>query len=159
MEINSVDISILRTKLHRPPISSDHIHRTRLLERLNKNRYRPFTLISAPAGYGKSTLVSFWLELCELPSAWVSLYEYDNNLHLFLSYFVQAVQNIFPGTVHDTQAMLKTPDLPPVTVLSRSLTFWRDRGPVWDSGIRREKSRGETDDGSLWYRCLQNSKK
>jgi hypothetical protein len=40
MEINSVDISILRTKLHRPPISSDHIHRIRLLERLNKNRYK-----------------------------------------------------------------------------------------------------------------------
>ena len=136
MEINSADISILRTKLHRPPISSDHIHRIRLLERLNKNRYRPFTLISAPAGYGKSTLVSFWLELCELPSAWVSIDEYDNNLHLFLSYFVQAVQNIFPGTVHDTQAMLKTPDLPPVTVFPQLDLLARQRPSV---GLRDQK--------------------
>ncbi len=57
----------------------------------------------------------------DLASAWVSRDEDDNDLYLFLSYFIQAVQTIFPGAVHETQAMLNSPELPPVTVLSHSL--------------------------------------
>ena len=81
---------IIRTKLHRPPIDRDHLHRNHLLNRLNHRRHRPLVLVSAPAGYGKSTLVSCWLETSDIPSAWVSLDENDNDLRLFLSYFVFA---------------------------------------------------------------------
>ena len=60
-------IPILRTKLQRPQIVGDHVHRSQLLERLDQRRQRPLTLVTAPAGYGKSTLVSCWLEACDLP--------------------------------------------------------------------------------------------
>ena len=65
--------SLIVTKLHRPPVTYDHLHRQGLLDRLNQHRYHPMALIAAPAGYGKSTLVSCWLEAYELPSAWLSL--------------------------------------------------------------------------------------
>jgi len=64
------------------------------------------TLISAPAGYGKSTLVSCWLESIDLPSAWLSLDEGDNDLHLFLSYMLAAVQTVSPAAGKEIQSML-----------------------------------------------------
>jgi len=114
-------IPILRTKLHRPPIDGAHLHRGHLLDRLNQSRYRPLALVSAPAGYGKSTLVSCWLEACDVPGAWVSLDENDNDLRLFLSYFVSAILRIFPVACTETLSMLSVDQLPPVSVLSRSL--------------------------------------
>ena len=65
--------NIKRTKLNRPAIASEHLHRQHLLDRLEQHRHRPLSLVSAPAGYGKSVLVSCWLGSCDLPSAWVSL--------------------------------------------------------------------------------------
>jgi LuxR family maltose regulon positive regulatory protein len=72
------------------------VPRPHLLERLDQRRQRPLTLVSAPAGYGKSTLMSCWLEACGIPCAWVSLDETDNDLLQLLSYLLAAVQNIFP---------------------------------------------------------------
>ena len=112
---------IIRTKLHRPLIYRDHLHRGHLLDRLNQGRHRPLALVSAPAGYGKSTLVSCWLEDRDVPSAWVSLDEDDNDLGLFLSYFVSAIQRIFPATCGTTLSMLNAAHLPPVSVLARIL--------------------------------------
>ena len=63
MTDKEISPSILRTKLHRPPVAKDHLHRERLLDRLEKNRQRPLTLVSAPAGYGKNALLSCWLDL------------------------------------------------------------------------------------------------
>jgi LuxR family maltose regulon positive regulatory protein len=122
MEDKTSDISLLRTKLYRPPVPSDHVDRPELIKRLEKGRQRPLTLVSAPAGYGKSTLVSAWLETCGCPSAWVSLDEDDNDLRQFLSYFLAALRTIFPASGRKTQVLLNTPDLPPVSVLARSLT-------------------------------------
>ena len=112
---------LLRTKLKRPPIVGDHVHRLQLLERLNQRRQRPLTLISAPAGYGKSTLVSCWLESCDLPSAWLSLDESDNDLHLFISYLLAAVQAVSPAAGKEIQSMLNAPELPPQSILSNIL--------------------------------------
>jgi LuxR family maltose regulon positive regulatory protein len=91
--------TILRTKLHRPPVPRDYVHRPRLLEYLDKRRERPLTLVSAPAGYGKSVLISSWLETCGSPGAWFSLDEQDNDLRQFLSYLLAAVQTMFPDTI------------------------------------------------------------
>lgn len=112
---------ILRTKLHRPPILAAHLHRKQLLDRLNQGRQRPLTLVSAPAGYGKSTLVSCWLESCDFPSAWVSLDEADNDLRLFLSYFVSAILKIFPAACSQTLSILKVGHLPTLSVLAANL--------------------------------------
>ena len=112
---------ILRTKLHTPAAPPDLVARPRLLERLNQGRHQSLILVSAPAGYGKSTLVSHWLETCECPTAWLSLDEEDNDLRLFLTYFLEAVRTIFPTAGRDTLAMLNAPTLPPLLELSRSL--------------------------------------
>ena len=103
-----VSLPVIRTKLHRPPILAAHLHRKQLLDRLNQGRQRPLTLVSAPAGYGKSTLVSCWLESCDFPSAWVSLDEADNDLRLFLSYFVSAILKIFPAACSGTVTILNS---------------------------------------------------
>ncbi len=121
MADETTTIPLIRTKLHRPPVAKDHLHRQHLLDRLNRNLHRPLTLVSAPAGYGKSTLVSCWLEACDIPSAWVSLDENDNDLRMFLAYFLTAVQSIFPDTARKTQALLNSADLPPLSILARNL--------------------------------------
>ena len=115
------DISILHTKLHRPKIFKDHIHREDLLGMLCRQRQRPLTLVSAPAGYGKSTLVSCWLDDCNMPSSWVSLDHNDNDLRSFLTYFVAAIQQLFPHACGGTLFMLKTAHMPPVATLTGSL--------------------------------------
>jgi LuxR family maltose regulon positive regulatory protein len=79
------------------------------------------TLVVAPAGYGKTTLVASWLEACDCPSGWLSLDEEDNDLALFLSYFSAAIQTMFPYALEDTSALLQAARLPPLDVLARSL--------------------------------------
>ncbi len=114
-------IPLLRTKLHRPRVVRNHFHRQHLLDRLDQCLQRPLMVVSAPAGYGKSTLLACWLETSDMPSAWVSLDQNDNNLHLFLAYLLDAVQTLFPGAGQNTEALLNAPNLPPLTVLAHSL--------------------------------------
>ena len=121
MTEKSPNIDIIRTKLYRPPVTKDLVPRSHLLERLEYCRQRPLTLISAPAGYGKSTLASSWLDACKCPGAWVSLDEDENDLRLFLTYVVMAIRMFFPETVHQTQALLNATELPPGKVLARML--------------------------------------
>lgn len=112
---------IIRSKLYRPPISRDHVHRSALLDRLDTHQQQPLTLVSAPAGYGKSTLVSCWLGGCNTASAWISLDGNDSQMRLFLSYVITAIRDIFPAACRQTMAMLESPHLPPVTVLTGNL--------------------------------------
>ena len=85
---------LLATKLYIPPARPNVVLRPRLLERLNQGLYRKLTLISAPAGFGKTTLVSAWLAACRRPAAWLSLDERDNDPARFLTYLVAALQAI-----------------------------------------------------------------
>ena len=64
---------LLLTKLYIPPIRPELVSRPRLIERLNEGLYRKLTLISAPAGFGKTTLVSEWAADYQGPVAWLSL--------------------------------------------------------------------------------------
>src|ERR1700752_1990727 len=68
--------------------------RQRLIERLNEGFHRKMTLISAPAGYGKTTLVCEWLAGCGRPAAWLSLERGDNELTRFLTYMISSLQTI-----------------------------------------------------------------
>jgi LuxR family maltose regulon positive regulatory protein len=113
---------LIRTKLHRPQITANLVARPWLLEWLSQHRRRPLTLVSASAGYGKTTLISSWLETIDSPSAWLSLDEYDDDLIVFLTYFIAAIQTIFPETGRQTQDLLNASTLPPVPVLTRSLS-------------------------------------
>ena len=114
-------IPLLRTKLHRPPVARDHLHRQHLLDWLDHRLQRPLTLISAAAGYGKSTLASCWLESCDCTSAWVSLDEKDSDLRQFMAYFLAAIESMFPDSIGETRGLLKGTDLPPVALLTATL--------------------------------------
>lgn len=82
---------LLRTKLYRPPVPGDLILRSNLIDRLNQGLDLPLTLVSGPAGYGKTVLLSSWLDTCLLPAIWVSLDENDNDLRVFLAYLVAGI--------------------------------------------------------------------
>jgi LuxR family maltose regulon positive regulatory protein len=113
--------SILRTKLHAPPVTPDLVRQPALLERLERYRHLPVTLVSAPAGYGKSTLLSAWLDECDLPGGWFSLDADDNDLREFVAGLVSAARTVFPAAAEGTRAMLRAPDLLSVRQLSRRL--------------------------------------
>lgn len=88
--------ALLLTKLYIPIPRPKRILRNRLIERLNEGlcANRKLTLISAPAGFGKTTLVSEWIAGCDRPVAWLSLDEGDNDPARFLNYFISALQTI-----------------------------------------------------------------
>jgi len=99
--------SLLRTKLFIPPNRSSQVSRPRLLEQLNSGLDKALILVSAPAGYGKSSLVSGWLRGISTASAWLSLDEGDNDPARFLQYFVTAIQQIVPTPGLDLLHMLQ----------------------------------------------------
>ena len=83
----SMSMPILATKLYVPPPRPDIVSRPRLIDRLNKGLAAgsKLTLISASAGFGKTTLVSEWLASCGRPVAWLSLDEGDSDPARFLT--------------------------------------------------------------------------
>jgi LuxR family maltose regulon positive regulatory protein len=113
--------SILYTKLQPPALGPDILPRARLLEQLNKGRQGALTLISAPAGYGKTTLASGWVAACECSYAWVSLEESDSDLHMFLSYVLTAIRSLFPEAELRTEVFLEATSLPSAPELARHL--------------------------------------
>jgi len=121
MADEAINIHILRTKLQRPPVAPDILPRARLWNRLNEGLQRKLTLISAPAGYGKSTLASRWVATCESPSGWVSLDERESDLRTFLSYVLAAIQPLFPETTFRTEALLEAAHLPSAEDVARYL--------------------------------------
>ena len=113
--------TLIRTKLQRPIIGPDILQRPHLIERLEEGRHRKLTLIAAPAGYGKSILASIWANECGCPVAWLSLDKNDNDLVVFLSYFVAAIQTLFPDTCQKIKALLDAKQEPPLDYLTTAL--------------------------------------
>ena len=110
----SMSAPILATKLYIPTPRAKIVLRSRLIDRLNNGMERRLTLISAPAGFGKTTLVSEWIASCEKPIAWLSLDEGDNDLTRFLTYFIAALRTIIPKIGAGALRMLQSAQ-PPVT--------------------------------------------
>src|SRR5947208_7291736 len=104
---------ILATKLYIPPLRPNVVLRPRLLERLNEGRHRKLILISAPAGFGKTTLISEWLAWCERPAAWLSLDAGDSDPIRFLRYLVAALQTIAPHIGEEVPGILQSSQPPP----------------------------------------------
>ncbi len=103
---------LLATKLDIPPPQPDTVPRPGLIARLNEGVDGKLTLISAPAGYGKTTLLSEWVGQIERPVAWLSLDRGDNDQTRFLHYLVVALQQIEPGIGEVAMVMLEEPSLP-----------------------------------------------
>jgi LuxR family maltose regulon positive regulatory protein len=118
--------SILTTKLNIPAPRPGYVSRLRLLEHLNTGLHRKLTLISAPAGYGKTTLVSDWLHHLQsrgdeenasgLKFSWLSLDPGDNDLVRFLTYFtstINRIKDIDSSLGEAALGLLQSPQQPP----------------------------------------------
>ena len=112
---------LLHTKLYKPRMMGAWVARSRLLRALDDGLSRKLILIDAPAGYGKTTLLVQWLDSQPLPSAWLSFEEGDKDLGLFLSYLVEAVRTIYPGSMRTTAMLLSAAQLPPADDLAGAL--------------------------------------
>src|SRR5207253_2824558 len=112
---------ILATKLYLPRLRPNVVSRPRLLERLNEGLHRKLTLIAAPAGFGKTTLVSEWVEGIERPTAWLSLDEGDNDPARFLAYLVAALQTIAAHIGEGVLGALQSPQPPPTEAILMAL--------------------------------------
>jgi LuxR family maltose regulon positive regulatory protein len=114
---------VLATKLYIPPPRPNIVPRPRLIGRLNKglSASRNLTLISAPAGFGKTTLVSEWVAVCERPVAWLSLDEGDNDPTRFLTYLVAALRMITANIGAGVLGVLQSPQPPPTESILTAL--------------------------------------
>lgn len=101
---------LLVTKLHLPLPRSPLVQRKRLLEKLNQGFSSKLILISAAAGFGKTTILSEWVQQAKLPVGWLSLDERDNDPSRFWLYFVTALQQDVPQLGKATLAMLQSPE-------------------------------------------------
>jgi LuxR family maltose regulon positive regulatory protein len=111
-------LPLLRGKVQPPRPPPAVIVRADLFSRLETGVDRPLTLISAPAGTGKSTLLTTWLAAQPRPAAWVGLDPSDSQLTTFLRYVVAAMQTIAPSFGHAALGLLHLPQLPPVAYLA-----------------------------------------
>jgi LuxR family maltose regulon positive regulatory protein len=112
---------LLTAKLYNPPIRPEVVPRPRLIEYLNAGLDRKLTLVSAPAGYGKTTLISAWLHAADLPFAWLSLDEGDNDPVRFFTYLIAALQGIDVEIGHSVQGWLEAPQPPALKELTATL--------------------------------------
>jgi LuxR family maltose regulon positive regulatory protein len=112
---------LLTTKFYIPPTRPELVPRPRLIERLNEGLHRKLILISAPAGFGKTTLVSEWVAGCERPTAWLSLDEGDNDPTRFLAYLVAALQTIVANIGGGVLGVLQSPQPPPTESILTAL--------------------------------------
>jgi LuxR family transcriptional regulator, maltose regulon positive regulatory protein len=108
---------LLETKFHPPPWPSEGVMRPRLLDQLQAGliEQRKLTLVAAPAGYGKTTLITSWLySLTESTrNIWLSLEKSDNEPADFLSYWATAWNRISDLPLENIQDLLDMPQLPP----------------------------------------------
>jgi LuxR family maltose regulon positive regulatory protein len=113
--------SLIRTKLRMPYKRSELVARPRLQEKVAQGLRGPLTLIAAPAGFGKTTLVASCIADCEMPVAWLSLDKNDNQENRLLNYLVAALQTAEPAIGSEAAQMLAAPQQAPSNVILTSL--------------------------------------
>jgi LuxR family maltose regulon positive regulatory protein len=112
---------MLLTKLHIPPAGNNIVHRSALHEKLNSGLNRKLILVSAPAGFGKTTVVSDWIFENKIPSAWFSLDNGDNDPVDFLSYIISGIQSIHTTFGQGAIKLLNSPNRPSVESIASLL--------------------------------------
>jgi LuxR family maltose regulon positive regulatory protein len=112
-----MDLPLLQTKLHIPPLRPERVPRPRLIARLDEGlrRGHKLALLSAPAGSGKTTLLSEWIAARGQEAAWLSLDATDNEPARFWAYAIAALRTVQPGLGEETLALLQAPQLPPIS--------------------------------------------
>ncbi|MFL5733792.1 MAG: LuxR family transcriptional regulator, partial [Chloroflexia bacterium] len=115
---------VLATKLYIPPPPPKAVLRPRLVERLNEGLHRKLTLVSAPAGFGKTTLVSEWvagLQAGERRVAWLSLDEGDSDPARFLTYLIASLRTVAPNIGEGVLGVLQAPQPPSAEAILTTL--------------------------------------
>jgi len=112
---------ILATKLYVPPPRNNAVLRSHLIERLNRGLHHKLTLVSAPVGFGKTTLLSKWIASCQQPAVWLSIDEGDNDPARFWSHFIAALQMIAENVGSGVLGMLQSPQSPSMESILTSL--------------------------------------
>jgi LuxR family maltose regulon positive regulatory protein len=114
---------LLTTKLYLPPVRRDLVSRPRLIERLNEGLHQGhrLTLVSAPAGFGKTTLLSAWVTTCGRPVTWLALDNGDNDPARFLAYLIAALQRIEDSIGAGVLDRFQAPQPPPIEELLTAL--------------------------------------
>ena len=116
-----VSSPLLKTKIHIPGVRSELMSRSRLIDRLNAALQRRLILISAPAGFGKTTLLSDWVQQTDASVAWVSLDPDDNDPARFLAYVIAALQSESPELGATALSALQSRQPPPLDALLTDL--------------------------------------
>lgn len=121
---------MLLTKLYRPKTKQNLVYRHGLAEKLDKAKNKKLVLVSAPAGYGKTTLVSQWIEKNKLNFTWYSLDNSDNESTEFLNYLITAIQTIKKDFGQNALNLLNSPNSVQIesviTLLINSLLEFED---------------------------------
>jgi LuxR family maltose regulon positive regulatory protein len=112
---------IIATKLYAPPPRPTVVPRPRLVERLDEGLHRKLSLVCAPAGFGKSTLLSAWVAGSDRQVAWLSLDEGDNGPTRFLSYLVAALRTVASDVGEGALGALGSPQPPPTESVMTAL--------------------------------------
>ena len=108
---------ILSAKLRIPDCPVQLIARPRLMpQQLSR-----ITAVCAPAGYGKTTLISTWTQVLSMPCAWLSLDATDNDSNQFMRHLMSAIQSQYPQFAQNTASNLTSTQLPSISGLTRSL--------------------------------------
>jgi len=114
---------LLESKLHVPRRRPGLVARPRLIDRLSRGAESALTLVSAPAGFGKTSLLADWLAAAgvdERCTAWLSLDQRDNDPALFWTYLVAALKTAVPGIGGSALSILESPQ-PPMDVVRATL--------------------------------------
>jgi LuxR family maltose regulon positive regulatory protein len=121
-ERTSIDeIPLLATKLYTPRPRTQPVSRPQLAERLQEGMEGALMLISAPAGFGKTTVLAQWLAQSGMPTAWLSLEPEDNEPVRFLSYLIAALQTLDPSIGVSALALLSSPQPAPAEIVLAQL--------------------------------------
>ena len=123
------DVQRDRHKWQKPELPEGLVHRRELLDRLDQGRKKPLTLVVAPAGYGKRTLVCDWLTRNVLVHLWWTLDVHDNDLRRFLKSWVAATEELLADSTRYLPDLIEVANLPPVLVLAGALVAELEENP------------------------------
>ena len=130
-------IPVLQTKLHVPPLRPELVSRPRLVEQFKAGLLSKLILVSAPAGFGKTTMVIEGISSSEIPVGWVSLDEGDNDTPRFWSYFISSLQTVQADIGKAAMGLLQSSQAPPIesiltTIINEMSEVSEEFAPVLD---------------------------
>jgi LuxR family maltose regulon positive regulatory protein len=111
----------LKTKLYIPAAPASRVVRRHLTHQLDEIERKAVAIVSAPAGFGKTTLLAEWIAQTRLPVAWLSLDNGDNDPHRFLSYVVESLESIHENVALEARQIMESPQLSPPHIILASL--------------------------------------